>query len=252
MSNLKNTTFQNTFVEELSPTPFTSDYDIDDIIQDIELQNQSDVSRSNLKVQQVYLSPITSKTAQKLRFDAQLSSVEFTALLVFTLIGAIIFIISALINPYIIIIENIRAGGINLYWFIAIELVLAVLTAHMVYKPYLIEKSYRKYDDVPVESGFDRGDNYVMIALVLYVLMQIIWAVAMFHTRIEHGYAAVTIILYAITTVWLGWVCYHYDKSSIYIFIILLLWTFYLLLYTIDVTKRKWNPISFVDAVANR
>lgn len=168
---------------------------------------------------------------QSLQFETELQSKEFLAILIFTLFGAIIFMLNASVNDAIVTIENRLANGLSMGWFLVINLIAAVLIAHMVYRPYIIERSL--------------GRTTVMIALILYVLAEMFWSLVLFHSRINRGSADLAAVLLLAATVWLGWVCYQYSPNTIFIFILLLAWCFYLIDYTFSVDSHPWRAVPF-------
>ncbi|CAH6419710.1 Hypothetical protein HVR_LOCUS786 [uncultured virus] len=173
---------------------------------------------------------VDSENIQKaLTLEEQIKSKEFGAILAVCLLGAGIFILSAASNSQIVDIEYIYGNGLSIGWFLVINIILAVATAHMVYRPYILDRA--------------NGKNIILWALILYVVAQIAWAVALFHSRINRGTAGVAIILFLAATVWLGWTCYHLDKGTIYIFLVLLFWCFYLQTYTSNVDAHPWIPV---------
>lgn len=99
----------------------------------------------------------------------------------------------------------------------------------MVYKPYIVDTAHHS--------------NIVLIAVILYELGLVFWSLSLFHSRINRGTAGVAGIALLATTVWLGWVCYHFYPDTIYIFLLLLLWSLYLQDYTFNVDAHPWTPI---------
>lgn len=164
-----------------------------------------------------------------LQLESQIQSKEFLALLIVALFGAVIFMLNASVNDAIVKLEHRFANGLSMGWFWVINLVIAVLIAHMVYRPYVIERSLNR--------------STVVIALILYVLAEMFWSLVLFHSRINRGTADMAAVLLLAATVWLGWVCYHYAKDTIFIFILLLGWCFYLIDYTFSVDSRPWVPV---------
>lgn len=147
------------------------------------------------------------------------------------LLGAVVFMINAWSNITVVEIETIYGNGISIGWFLVITLLLAVLTAHMVYKPYILDTN--------------NGRSVVMQALIMYIAAQIFWSLALFHSRVNRGTAGLAAVLLLAATVWLGWVCYHFVKDTIFIFLLLLIWCLYLQDYTYNVDAHPWTPIPF-------
>lgn len=158
-----------------------------------------------------------------------LTSKPFGAILVLCVITAIGFLGSINSNRNIVEIEQKASGGLSLPWFIVISVSAAFLTAFMVYKPYIVDSA---------------NDSRVIIHALLYFLIaQLFWSIALFHSRISRGTAtfASTIMLAAL--VWLGWACYNLVPESVYVFLLLLAWCFYLIIYTYNVDAHPWRPI---------
>ena len=93
----------------------------------------------------------------------------------------------------------------------------------MIYRPYIIDAENKSHS--------------VLGALILYELAYMFWALTLFNSRISSAIAGLAGILLLIATVWLGWVCYHLYSTSIYFFILLLLWILYLQNYTLNVME---------------
>ena len=167
------------------------------------------------------------KLDELLKFKNQINNKYFMALLVICLIGALLLIFNAISNKEIVEIEVLNNDSITLIWYILISVIIAILTAHMVYKPYIID-SYL-------------GKRKVLYALIYYELAYVYWATTLFKSRLNRGMALVAAIILLASTFWLGWVCYHIDNNSIYIFLLLLLYTIYLQNYTILVAHNPWS-----------
>lgn len=178
--------------------------------------------RPGLRVEPVYEQTLE----ESLTFESQLRSNDFIAILVLLLGSAIVFIANVGSNMNVVDFENQNWFGLTVGWFIVLSIIMAVLVAHMVYKPYKIDKS--------------NGKRYVMWAIIYFVIAQVFWAIATFHAQVDGGTAGIAGYLLLAATVWLGWVCYNLNKSTIYIFLILLIWTFYLQAYTYDVNVHGW------------
>lgn len=173
--------------------------------------------------------PLNEKVQAQLTLEAQLRSRQFLAILIFAIFGAVIFWLNAFSNQEVVDIENEFSSGLSLGWFLVISFVLAIVVAHMVYKPYVIETSM--------------GRNSVLIAFILYIIAQMFWSLVLFHTRINRGTAGLASILWLSATIWLGWTCYHYCPESIYPLILLLLWIFYIMDYTYNVDAKPWRSV---------
>lgn len=167
--------------------------------------------------------------SETLTFDYELRSKEFLAILLFTLFGAIIFFLNARSNIEVVEIEQEFANGLSIGWFLVISLIIAVLLAHMVYKPYMVERAM--------------GRNTILVAVIMYVVAEIAWSLTLFHTRINRGTAGIASILLLAATVWIGWICYQYFKETIFIFLLLLAWVFYLQDYTYNVDSHPWRAV---------
>lgn len=159
----------------------------------------------------------------------QFSSRDFLYILVFNILTAMILIINLSVNSEVVDIEQKHAYGLPLIWFIILTIITSLITAHMVYFPFVIDR--------------ELGNFTVIYALYLYLISQIFWSVTLFFTRTSRSTGAFASFLMLAALVWLGWVCYHYDRNSIYIFLILLIWTFYLQFYTLNVEAHPWLPI---------
>ena len=146
-----------------------------------------------------------------------------------TLIGAIFLIVNAFTNYEIVEIEVYNSIGVTLTWYVIISIIVAILTAHMLYKPYILD-SYA-------------NQKTVLYALIYYELAYAYWSTTLFKSRLERGQALVASVILLGTTIWLGWVCYHFDNNSIFIFLLLLVWCFYLQYYTYNVNLHPWIPI---------
>lgn len=161
-----------------------------------------------------------------LDWNTQIHSPIFGFLLIITLIGAILLLVNAWVNLQVVDIEVKYSHGITIWAFLAISIVLAILLAHMVYRPYLVDTANGKYN--------------IITALFLYVLAQIFWSTTLFHSRINRGVAGIASIIWFASTVWLGWLCYHFFKDTIFIFMLLLIWNFYIQIYTLNVDAHPW------------
>ena len=175
------------------------------------------------------------KLKELLSFNSQLSNKYFLALLVITLIGAIMLILNAFTNYEIVEIEVYNSIGVTLTWYVIISILVAILTAHMLYKPYVLD-SYA-------------NQKTVLYALIYYELAYVYWSTTLFKSRLERGQALVASVILLGTTIWLGWVCYHYDKNTIYIFLILLLYTLYLQLFTVYVAHNPWKAVGNISNI---
>ena len=175
------------------------------------------------------------KLKELLSFNNQLTNKYFLALLVITLIGAIMLILNAFTNYEIVEIEVYNSIGVTLTWYVIISILVAILTAHMLYKPYVLD-SYA-------------NQKTVLYALIYYELAYVYWSTTLFKSRLERGQALVASVILLGTTIWLGWVCYHYDKNTIYIFLILLLYTLYLQLFTVYVAHNPWKAVGNINNI---
>jgi len=169
------------------------------------------------------------KLEELLLFNNQLNNKYFKSLLIITLFGALIFIVNAYTNQEILDIEVYYDRGVTLVWYIIFGFICAILTAHMVYKPYILD-------------SYNNGKK-VLYALIFYELAYMYWATTLFKSRVERGLALVASVFLVAATIWLGWVCYHYDNNTIYIFIIILLFSLYLQVFTIYVAHAPWKQI---------
>jgi hypothetical protein len=152
-----------------------------------------------------------------------------------TLIGAIFLIVNAFTNYEIVEIEVYNSMGVTLTWYVVISIIVAILTAHMLYKPYILD-SYA-------------NQKTVLYALIYYELAYAYWSTTLFKSRLERGLPLVASVILLGTTIWLGWVCYHYDKNTIYIFLILLLYTLYLQIFTIYVSHNPWTAVDNINNI---
>lgn len=171
-----------------------------------------------------------SDTLAQWDITTTLTSKPFGAILVLCVLTAIGFLGSINANRNIVEIEQKASGGLSLPWFIVIGVIAAFLTALMVYKPYTIDT---------------QNDSRVIInALLYFLIVQLFWSIALFHSRINRGTAtfASTVMLAAL--VWLGWACYNLVPESVYIFLLLLAWCFYLIMYTYNVDAHPWRPVT--------
>lgn len=166
-------------------------------------------------------------------FNKQIKSSEFLALLAITMLGAIVLIANGFGNLQVVNFEVDNGYGLPIGWFLVISVILAVLTAHMCYKPYLLNRLQGRYT--------------VTYAIIFYVVAQMFWSTSLFHSRINRGTAGIAIILYLVATLWLGWVCYQYNKASFYIFALLLAWVLYLQFYTFNVDAHPWIPVPLIN-----
>lgn len=162
--------------------------------------------------------------------EEQLQSKEFLSLLIASLIAGAAFITNVYANRNIVTIEEKAAGGLSFQWFAIVIVIAAILTAFMVYKPYVIAK--------------EAGSNVVLVAFIIFLLLQVFWSLSLFHSRIDRGVATLMSIFYLAATIWFGWVCYHFVKESIFIFLLLLIWTIYCVNYTFNVAAHPYIPVS--------
>ena len=167
------------------------------------------------------------KLQELLLFNNQINNKYFISILILTIFGALIFIINAYTNKDIVEIEVYYDRGVTLVWYIILGIMFAILTAHMVYKPYILD-------------SYNNGKK-VLYALIFYELAYMYWSTTLFKSRVERGLALVASVFLVAATIWLGWVCYHYDKNTIYIFILLLLFSLYLQIFTIYVAHAPWK-----------
>jgi hypothetical protein len=157
-------------------------------------------------------------------FQEELDSTFFKALLVWFLLGAGIVIFSMVTNINIINHELNKGGHINIVWFIILSVLMAVLGAHMSFRPYLVDRNNKS--------------SVMLYAIILYVVFQILWGLALFHRDLNEGSAGIFGLAFISATVWLVWVCYHFFKDSIFIGILLILWSVFIQDYTIRVTNK--------------
>lgn len=164
-----------------------------------------------------------------LTIQGQFQSQIFLAILVLCLAAAVVFMINVYTNSKIVEIEVEAGSGITVTSFLIIAVLAAFLTAYMAYKPYMIDRA--------------RGGNIVLYALILYFIFQIFWSLTLFHSRLNRGVPEIAAVIFLAATIWLGWVCYNIVPDSIYIFLLLLAWCFYLVIYTYNVDTHPWTPI---------
>lgn len=162
--------------------------------------------------------PLT-KTLQE-----ELDSTIFKALVIWFLLGAGIVIFSMATNLRIIDHEVQKGSHLSFLWFIIISIIMALLGAHMAFRPYLIDRN--------------RKSSVVLYALIIYVVLQIMWGLSLFHMDIHDGSAGVFALGFISATVWLVWVCYHFFKDTIFIGILLIIWAVFIQDYTIRVTNE--------------
>jgi hypothetical protein len=154
----------------------------------------------------------------------EFNSIIFRALLVWFLLGAGFVIFSMATNLRIINHEVQRGSHITFSWFIIISLIMAVLGAHMSFRAYLVDRNNKS--------------SVVLYAVIFYVLLQIMWGLTLFHMDINDGSAGIFSIGLISATVWLVWVCYHFFKDTIFIGILLIIWSLFIQDYTIRVTNE--------------
>jgi hypothetical protein len=177
--------------------------------------------------------PYSEAIQKSLTLEGQLTSNIFGAILIFCLIGAFVFIINIYTNQEIVDVEVKYGYGFTVGWFFALSLLGAILLAHMVYKPYILDRA--------------NGSSVILYALIFYILAEIFWSTALFHSRINRGVATLAGIFLLAATVWIGWACYHFVKESVYIFLILLIWCFFLQEYTYNVDSHPWTGVPIGD-----
>lgn len=164
-----------------------------------------------------------SKTLQE-----ELDSNIFRALLVWFLLGAGFVIFSMATNIKIINNQVQQGSQLTFTWFIIISIIMAILCAHMCYRPYLVDRNNKS--------------SVTLYAIIFYVVIQIMWGLTLFHANINEGSAGVFAIGLISATVWLVWVCYHFFKDTIFIGILLILWSLFIQDYTIRITN-KLSPL---------
>lgn len=157
-------------------------------------------------------------------FQEELDSTFFKALLVWFLLGAGVVIFSMATNLRIINNEINRGSQISFIWFIIISLIMAILGAHMTFRPYLIDRNNKS--------------SVVLYAVIIYIILQIMWGLSLFHMDLNEGSAGVFALGFISATVWLVWVCYHFFKDTIFIGLLLILWALFIQDYTIRVTNE--------------
>lgn len=162
-----------------------------------------------------------------LTLDDEIQTREFISILVVNALGTIVFLANAYSNRGVIDYENQNFNGLSIGWFTTIAILGAILTSYMVYRPYLISR--------------DQGSSVVFFALIFYLIALVFWSIALFHSQINQGAAGIAAVLLMAATVWLGWVCYHLYRPSVYVFLLILLWTFYLQYYTYQVESHDWT-----------
>jgi hypothetical protein len=185
--------------------------------------------RPGVLVEKVNSPPESIEVQEKLKFNNQLSSHEFLVILTLVFVGVVAFMANALSNPEIVDIEARYGWGVPMVWLLVLVSIVGILTAQMVYQPYILDRANNRY--------------VVITALVLFIFAQIFWSLALFHSRINRGTAGLAGVLLLAATVWLGWVCYHFVPQIIVIFLVLLAWTFYLQAYTYNVDAKPWNAV---------
>ena len=182
------------------------------------------------EMEEVPPDPLDSEEVQKaLTFQEQIRSPIFGAILVFCLVGAFAFMASIFEHQTIVDIELKYGYGISTTWFFVLAILCAILVAYMVYKPYIISRA--------------QGSTIVLYALIFYVLTQVAWSLVLFQSRVNRGVPGLAGVFLLATTVWLGWVCYHFAEESILIFFLLLAWCFYLQSYTYNVDAHPWRKV---------
>jgi hypothetical protein len=145
----------------------------------------------------------------------------------FCIFGAVVLIANIYSNSDIIDIEVQYGYSITVGWFVVLSLIIAVLSAHMTYKPYVIDRA--------------GGNNVILYALIFYILTYIIWATTLFNSRTNRGVPGLASLFLLATTIWLGWSCYNLYPDTIYIFLILLAWSLFIIEYTFNVESHPWT-----------
>ena len=171
---------------------------------------------------------------ERLSYGAEFTSPIFGSLLSLSLIGAGAFVANAFTNQSLIEIQETRGEGLNVWVFMILMVISAILVAHCCYRPYVIDTENKR--------------QVVLLALFLYILAQAFWSTALFHSQIDRGTATFSLVFLLSATVWLTWVCYNLNKSTIFVSLLLLVWTLYLCQYTFMVNSHPWNsnPINFL------
>ena len=151
---------------------------------------------------------------------------------------ASLFTLANMWSNSIIIDAEVKLGiGIPLWGFVIAYIFISVIGACTVYLPYKIDKA--------------NGHNIVLLAILLYLLSGILWAVGVFHSLLQQGTGGFFAILYFCATIWLGWVCYHFNPYTFLGFMILAIWSYYLLFYTYSAGLLPWAPTGrgFTDLI---
>jgi tryptophan-rich sensory protein len=148
---------------------------------------------------------------------------SFLAIFGLCLFGGLIFTVNAVTNVDVIKIEQQHANGLPVQWLCFLAILVSILVAIMTYIPYKRDKT-----------------RTIFNALILYEVMFIFWSTTLFHTRSNRATATLTGMVFIVTTLWLGWACYHLDKNSIWMFIIALIWAVYMQNYTLGVDAHPW------------
>jgi hypothetical protein len=157
-------------------------------------------------------------------FQEELDSTSFKALLVWFLLGAGVVIFSMATNLRIINHEVNKGSRLTFIWFIIISIIMAILGAHMTFRSYLVARNHKS--------------SVVLYAVIIYVVLQIMWGLSLFHMDLNEGSAGIFAVGFISATVWLVWVCYHFFKDTIFIGLLLIIWSVFIQDYTIRVTNE--------------
>lgn len=124
---------------------------------------------------------------------------EFFALLFLSLVSGAIFAANVVVN--VPILEG-KDPILPVWAFVLLIAISSILVSVMIYLPYIL----------------DTNSNIMLQAYLFYLVAQIFWSFALFHSRVDIGTGGIALVLVLCALVWLGVCSYAYVKHSIWIF----------------------------------
>ncbi len=107
--------------------------------------------------QDTLLAPNPKKYSMECTWNEEFHHHYFRALIIWFLLGTGVFIFSSSTNLRIIDEQVQKGSKITFLWLIMISIILAILAAHMTFRPYLIDHR--------------NGSSVVLSAVIIYIII---------------------------------------------------------------------------------
>lgn len=171
--------------------------------------------------------PDSDSVKEALTLHGEFTSLIFGAIFMIAAVGAIVFIANAFVGINVVNYMVEQGRGPSLGWLVLISLILALIVAHMAYRPYIMNRAH--------------GNDQVLWALIFFTIAYMYWSTALFQSEFDRSAGLVGTIMLLASTVWLCWVCYHQFPDTVFFSLLLLAWVMYLQYYTFVVAYAPWT-----------